>query len=614
MNIQIDWEHLVYNIFNPVFVVHGKRLTYTNLAFQRFFGKELFQMPLSKIRLANLFPGKGGRQLRQSIQLVQETGEEETITVELMIGSTPHFVKVTLSPLSSKEKNHLQVLGLLKDETEWKHVEAELADSEARYRNLLDQSLQGIIVFQKGRIVYSNKIISNLTRSPSEVLLEWDEMEWTKYVHPDDRDMVVKRFQARLKGEKIPQRYECRLVYPNGKIRWIELMANRILWERQPANQVAIIDITERKHVEAALKDSEERYRTLIESLNEAVLVTDRDSNITYANPRALELLGYTSDELIGKGWRILVPTDLQPRVEIELENRKKGIGNVYETDILHSKGHRIPIIVSAQPLFVEGEFHGEVVAYTDISAIKELERQLRSEKQEAEFYTALVTHDLNNAHQAIMSYLELLKMESAPFPQRDEMFNNAIANVKRAVNLSQQVRNLFKIRATTPQLRKINLLKVLQHVAEETPKQHPDRVVSIKLNLPKGRVLAWCALLVEEIFHNLVENAIQYTPTHEVEVELRIPPKPVIIEKIPYWHIQVIDYGTGISDDMKEVLLKPFEPGEAFFKRGRLGLVIVRALTDRYKGKIWFSDRVAGTPSQGTIANILLPQKKEEK
>ncbi|MFX1562797.1 MAG: PAS domain S-box protein [Promethearchaeota archaeon] len=611
MKTPFDWEQIVSHFADPVFIVQGRRLVYANSAFQQFIGQKLFQTPISKIRLTLLFPGKGGLQIRQSIQDVQETYEKVTIAVTLMVGSTPHYTKVSLCPLNFKGSKRPHILGLLKDETEWKQIETELEESKARYKDLIEQSLQGIIVFQDGRIVYANKIILNLTRTSSEELRNWNPMEWTKYVHPDDRDVVVKRFHERIKGKRIQQRYECRLVYPSGKIRWIELLANRILWEGRPANQVIILDITDRKHTEAALKESEGRYRTLIESLNEAVLVTDKDANITYANPRALRLLGYTWDEFIGKGWRILVPPDLQPRIEKELKKRRRGIGNIYESEVLDSKGHRIPIIVSAQPLFTEGEFQGIVVAYTDISAIKQLEHQLRFEKQESEFYTAVVTHDLNNVHQAIMSYLELLKTEPAESPHRDELLNNAMTNVKRAVNLSQQVRRFFKIRATTPKLKEVNLVQVLQHIAGTTPKQHPDRPVSITLDLPKDKVLTWCDELVEELFHNLVENAIEHTTTHEVNVKIRIKPKPVIEKEEAYWHVQIIDYGSGIPDDMKEVLLRPFETGETYFKRKTLGLVIVRTLTDRYGGKTWFSDRVLGAPSKGTIANILLHQHK---
>jgi PAS domain S-box-containing protein len=613
MKTAFEWEQLVSQFCEPVFIVQGMKLIYANPAFQQLIGEELFKIPLSKIRLTNLFTGKGGHKLRQSIKLVKESNEQVTIAITLMIKSTPHYIKATLCPLDPKEKSHTHVLGLLRDESEWKQVEKELAEAEERYRDLVDQSLQGILVFQDGRIVYANKIISNLTRAPPEELLTWDVMEWTKYVHPDDRDMVVKRFSARIKGEKVLQRYECRLVYPNGKIRWIELLAKLILWEGRPANQVAIIDITDRKHAEAALKESEERYRTLIESLNEAVIVTDKDANIVYANPRALQLLGYAREEFIGKEWRILVPSDLQPRIGKELEKRKKCIGNIYESDVIDSKGRRIPIIVSAQPLCTEGEFQGIVVAYTDISAIKELEHQLRIEKQEVEFYTAMVTHDLNNVHQAIMSYLELLKMESITSTQRDELLNNAIANVTRAVNLSQQVRRLFKIRATTPRLQEVNLAQILQYIAKTIPKQHPECSVSITLDIPGNKIPANCCELAKELFHNLIENAIQHTPSDEVTVKIRIPPKPVIKEKVPYWHIQIIDSGSGIPDDMKEILLQPFEVGETYFKRKRLGLVIVRALTDRYSGKIWFSDRISGSPSKGTIANILLPQFKQK-
>jgi len=97
------------------------------------------------------------------------------------------------------------------------------------------------------------------------------------------------------------------------------------------------------------------------------------------------------------------------------------------------------------------------------------------------------------------------------------------------------------------------------------------------------------------------------------VVIDLRVLPQPVTRDGRTYWHIQIVDRGRGIPDERKEALLKGFVPGEARIKGSGLGLIIVRMLVDRYEGRIWFSNRVQGDHTKGTVTNILLPRPKKE-
>ena len=501
---------------------------------------------------------------------------------------------------------------ILVDITEQKRVLAALKESEQKYRILAEQSPLAIVIATKKGIIYANRRFSKITGFSVQEVQKWSPEEIRGYVHPEDAKRVEDAIEAGLEGKRIPKRIEFRIISKDGDIVWLEAYARTITYRGDRAIQVILQDVTDRKRAEQTLKESEARYRTLVEGLEEAVLLLDSEPRVVFSNPRAQQMLGYTAEELKGKTYQELVSPDLHPKIKKELEKRRRGMASRYEIEVLDSKGRRIPVLVAASPILTNGEMTGILTAFTDITALKDLERQLRREKQEAELYTDVVTHDLNNVNQALMTYLELLAMDQDVTPGQDKLLREARALVRRSAKLCSKVRRLFQIRAAARSLHQVDLASVLRHIAETTPQQHPHRQVTINLKLPKGKIPAWADELVDELFFNLVDNAVHYTPTEKVLIDLHVLSKPVTRDGRTYWHIRVVDRGRGIPDDRKEELLKAFVPGEARIKGSGLGLIIVRTLVDRYEGRVWFSGRVQGDHTKGTVANVLLPCAKE--
>jgi diguanylate cyclase (GGDEF)-like protein/PAS domain S-box-containing protein len=131
----------------------------------------------------------------------------------------------------------------------------------------------------------------------------------------------------------------------------------------------------------ARLFEETERLKTFNESIvqgvTEAILMEDAQGILTFANPAAEELLGYTREELIGQHWTTIVPEDEREKVHQETAKRPVGIASRYETALLSKEGKVIPVIVSARPLFEEGKFVGVLSALTDITERKRAEEQL---------------------------------------------------------------------------------------------------------------------------------------------------------------------------------------------------------------------------------------------
>jgi len=130
-------------------------------------------------------------------------------------------------------------------------AEKALRESEERYRALVDNINEAIIVAQEGIIKYVNSKTTELSGYSKEEMLF---SSITDFIHPDDRDMVLKKHHRRIKGEEFEARYHFRVVKKNGDIRWVEISAMATEWDNQLATLNLLLDITERKQAEEKIR------------------------------------------------------------------------------------------------------------------------------------------------------------------------------------------------------------------------------------------------------------------------------------------------------------------------------------------------------------------------
>ncbi len=145
------------------------------------------------------------------------------------------------------------------------HTNIEMAlykhKAEEAYRTLVDHSLQGLAIFQDGRVAFANQAMAQITGYPVDEMLALPPEKVQAFVHPDDRELVWNRHRDRLNGEELPERYELRGIHKDGSICWLELDASRIEYQGKPAIQAAYVDVTERKKAEDARAKSERELK-----------------------------------------------------------------------------------------------------------------------------------------------------------------------------------------------------------------------------------------------------------------------------------------------------------------------------------------------------------------
>ena len=169
------------------------------------------------------------------------------------------WIEVNIVPLHDDDENVIGVLGTYHDITERRVAEDNLVKSEAKYRSLAEQSVQGITILTSERILYYNPAFRELVGFTDDELLDMKASDIWELVHPDDRDEVRKRMQDNIEGRPTAPRYEYRFIRKDGEIRWVESYTSRVEYAGTSAIQTVIMDITDRREGERELRVAKDR-------------------------------------------------------------------------------------------------------------------------------------------------------------------------------------------------------------------------------------------------------------------------------------------------------------------------------------------------------------------
>ena len=223
------------------------------------------------------------------------------------------WLAISGTPLKDAEGRFDGSFAMLTDITARKGAEEALRDSEERYRLLVENAHESVVVLQDGKVVFANSKIEELSGwTVGEVL----SRPMLDFVHPDDLEMIASIHLRRLSGEDAPSSYTARLVDRAGNTKSVELNAVLFKWQGKPAVLAFLNNITDRKKITDDLKASEEKYRLLAENATDVIWTTDLNMNVTYMSPSAEHVWGYSMDEAMNLGLeQMLLP-----------ESHEKGI------------------------------------------------------------------------------------------------------------------------------------------------------------------------------------------------------------------------------------------------------------------------------------------------
>jgi PAS domain S-box-containing protein len=478
--------------------------------------------------------------------------------------------------------------GLITDITTEKQALEALQESEERYRLLIELSPDAITLTDLEfniTAVNQEAIIQNGAEK-AEDLIGKNALE---LIVPEDRQRAIENAQKTLSSGRIQAEY--RLRRKDGTLFPVDLRASLVTDDKgNPSGFIAVTrDITERKKTEDALRER----AILLQRMGEGVLVEDTEGYITYANPKATMMLGYTEEEIIGKHWRNFVVPEEHEKASVETEKRLEGIGSTYELTALTKDGSHLSVIITVTPLLSKsGKFKGVLDVFTDISERVQLEIALRQVKLEEERYHALLSHFVNNDLQKIISHTELISLQHESGQGLDPLNIDKIIDIaSRSSRTIDSVNKIFEILQTpfTKPTDNFNLNKLIQETISELSftYQHPVEINREHLNV----------VISGDIYLNNIFYELLFFLFHSC-AEMRDHKKPIIIDgkkTSTYYYIHIRDYcSKPISKEISLRLSKKIT--EEWEAQGHyIGLALASVVMQHYGGLFKINAIISG-------------------
>ena len=288
------------------------------------------------------------------------------------------LLSINAAPISDRSGKFGGVAAVVTDITRYVGAVEMLRESEGRYRQLLETSMDAVSVTVGTKFVYVNKRCAELLdfSDPSQLI----GRDFTEFVAPEDREMVKTRTLKRERGEPEPPLYEFKIQRRDGTKILVEAHATVIEYEGKRAVLSFRRDITERKKMEVAVRKSEERFRSIFDNAHVGIALDDMNGHVLDANDAECRFLGYSKEEIVGMHFKeFTYPEDLDEDTEL-FEELMKGKRSNYTIDkrFIRKTGEivsgRLQVSLIRE---VEGSPRHAIVICEDITERKQMEHAL---------------------------------------------------------------------------------------------------------------------------------------------------------------------------------------------------------------------------------------------
>jgi PAS domain S-box-containing protein len=495
----------------------------------------------------------------------------------------------------------------------------EISKREERFRSLIENVLDIItIVDISGTIKYeSPSLLPTLGYRPEELL----GRNAFSMIHPIDVPKVMPIFMLALATPGVPHSTKFRFKHLNGSWRSLEAVGKCV---KDPIFGTVLVvtsrDITDRSRAEAALGESESRFKMVIESLSEGLLISDKNSKVLYLNSRFSQLTGYTPAEVISEpAFERLLDSSLWAIAEQCHQNILHGENHTYEVELKRKDGSKFWASVNETPYRDgEGDIVGGLYAVFDISERKSIEFQLVHAKDRAEemnrLKTAFLTnmsHEIRTPMNAILGFAEELVTRLptvGPDAELREYAETISRSGERLLATINSVLDLAKIEANKIELnlQPVGLRQEAERIVSLLGPKASAKGLSLRVfELSQGLEAVADPQYLGQVLINLIGNAIKFTESGSVMIE---------IDSESTGHegghvvIRVRDTGIGISSEFLPHLFDEFKQESAGWARNYegtgLGLTITKRLVELMAGSIG----VTSGRGKGTCFTVRLP------
>ncbi|MGP8024016.1 MAG: PAS domain S-box protein [Methanobacterium sp.] len=509
---------------------------------------------------------------------------------------------------------------IIHDITRQMEVEYALRESEERFRLIFDQSPIGdVIVDLNYQTLHVNNAFSKMLEYSKEELLS---MEFTEYTHPEDLDINLHYLQLLRDGKIDDFELEKRYYRKDGEIVWAHLHVTIVKNQLdEPVYILTMIeDITERKKIQLALQVSEEKYRTLYETMTQGVIHQDSLGRIISVNPAAEKIMGLNHYSMQGETCNYHCkaihedgtdfPEDKHPSM-IALKTGKEVRDVVMGVFNPQKKSYGW-INVNATPLFKPNEKkpYQVYITFEDITKTIKAQKllnetliELRRSNSDLEQFAYVASHDLQEPLRMVASFTQLLEKQ-----YKDKLDENASEYINFAVDGAERMQELIKdllaysrVTSHHEDFIEIDFEELIEEVLFDLEIIIEENKAIITLDpLP---IIYSDRLQMRQLFQNLIGNAIKYndkTPLIHISVK----------KEDADWIFGVSDNGIGIKSEHYERIFQVFKrlhTKEEYDGTG-IGLAICQKIVERHGGRIWIESELG----KGSTFYFTIPLKQD--
>jgi PAS domain S-box-containing protein len=437
--------------------------------------------------------------------------------------------------------------------------------------------------------------------------------------HPEILDENLSKQSQLARGEIDHFRMDKTFIHKNGSVLYGILDANLIRnVDGKPSYFIgSALDITDRKKAEDALRESEEKYRLLVENADEAIFIA-QDDIIKFPNPKTLELTGYSEEELATTPFAEFIHSEDRQMVVERYRRRLNGESppSDYAFRIINKSNSVLWVQNNVAPTTWDGR-PATINLLRDITEKRRLEEQLsQSEKLEAiATLTGGIAHDYNNLLSIIVGNLGLARQDAKPGSEQAQFLNEAEKAARKVGDLTHELMALS--RGGGP-IKELGPIRELLMASADVISADSGITVNVSIQGDLWPV-PHDSRKMATVFRNVVQNALEAMPAGG---EFTIQARNLLVEDGDavsgspvkpgnYVRIQFRDNGKGIPEEYLDKIYDPyFSTKPMGVQKGMgLGLATAHAIVKKHGGEII----VESTPDAGATVNIYLPAQPEE-
>lgn len=481
-----------------------------------------------------------------------------------------------------------------RDITEQRLAEEKIKESEKKFRTVVEEAAEIIFtVDNNGYFTYSNP---RGTKLSGYSLDELTKLRFIDLIEPEFKRMVTRKYYRQYLNKEALSKTEYPFRTKSGEIKWFNQNA-RLIIENDVVKGFYVIarDVTEIHKAEKLIQLSEEKYRTLVETMSDGVYRSTHNGKFIEVNPAMVRILGYDSkDELLAIDIKSELYFAEKDRESAALEEkfeemavfrlRKKDGSEIWVEDhgrhVLDDKG---------EILYHEGSLRDITDRkYAEDEIIQKNATLLKINAEKDKFFS-IIAHDLKSPFNSIIGFSDLLveQVRNKEYEGIEKYAGIVQQSSKRAMDLLMNLMEWSqsqtgRMEYNPEHFEMVNLIKETTLLLSGALEQ---KSLSLSKNVPSNAPVFADKKMISTVLRNLISNAIKYT---HIEGRIIISVK----EKQNELLVSVSDTGVGISKDNCEKLFKIDEtyssPGTNKEKGTGLGLILCKEFVEKHGGKIW--------------------------